>query len=153
MLTLLFLSVESTPNRRWPLFLLFGMVSGLSIWSLELEITFNIALWILLLLRRHLSLNNALIAIDGFILGYAPAIAFNLTHHFANWDVVREKTGGGLVTLFRLETFSKIFVTEMPKFFGPDTVLWYYPNKPASGFVFYTVAAVAMVVAALPFLR
>jgi hypothetical protein len=152
-LTLLFLSIESTPNRRWPLFLLFGIVSGLSIWSLELGITFNIALWILLLLRRHSSLNNALIAVGGFILGYAPAIAFNLTHHFANWNAVHEKTGGGLAMLFRPEALSEIFLSEMPKFFGPDTVLWYYPEKPASGFVFYTIAIVAVCVAAWPFIR
>src|SRR6266404_9199636 len=37
-LTILFLSIESTPNRRWPRFFLFGIVSGLSIWSLELGI-------------------------------------------------------------------------------------------------------------------
>ena len=153
LLTLLFLSIASISNRRWPLFLLFGIVSGLSICGLELGITFNVALWTLLLLRRHLSLNKALIAVGGFIVGYAPAIAFNLTHHSANWNAVHEKTGGGLVTLFRAETFSKIFLTEMPKFFGPDTVLWYYPGKPAWGFVFYAIAAVAVGVAALPFLQ
>src|SRR5256886_13244256 len=102
-LMLLFLSIESTPNRRSLQFLLFGIVSGLSIWSLELGITFNIALWIFLLLRRHSSLNNALIAVGGFIFGYAPAIAFNLTHHFANWNAVHEKTSGGLALFFRPE--------------------------------------------------
>src|SRR5437016_12806977 len=100
-LTLLFLSIESTPNRRWPRFFLFGIVSGLSIWSLELGIAFDIALWILLLLRRNLSLKNALVAVGGFLVGYAPAITFNLAHHFANWNVVREKTGGGLALFFR----------------------------------------------------
>ena len=152
-LTLLFLSIESSPNRRWPLFLLFGIVSAFSVWSLELGITFNIALWILLLLRRDLSLKNALVAVGGLLLGYAPAIAFNLTHHFANWNVVREKTGGGLALFFRLEALSQIFLIEMPKFFGPDTVLWYYPQKPASGFIFYTIAIVAVGVAAWPFIR
>jgi hypothetical protein len=152
-LTLLFLSIESAPNRGWPRFLLFGIVSGLTIWSLELGITLNVAFWTLLLLRRYLSLNNALTAVGGFIIGYAPAIAFNLTHHFANWNAVHEKTGGGLVTLFRPETLSKIFITEMPKFFGPDTVLWYYPDKPASGFVFYAIAVVAVGVAGWPFVR
>src|SRR5215510_6270701 len=39
-LTLLFASIKSTPNRRWPLFFLFGIVSGLTIWGLELGITF-----------------------------------------------------------------------------------------------------------------
>ena len=153
-LTLLFLSVASTPNRRWPLFFLFGIVSGLTIWSLELGIMFNVALWILLLLRRHLSLNHALTAVGGFIMGYAPAIAFNVTHHLANWNAVQEKTGGGLLTLFqRPQTFAEIFVAEMPKFFGPDTVLWYYPETPASGFVFYAIAVVAVGVAAWPFIR
>src|SRR4029434_9998317 len=58
LLIILFLSLESFPNRRWPLFLLFGVVSGLSIWSLELGIAFNAALWILLFMRRA-SLKNA----------------------------------------------------------------------------------------------
>jgi hypothetical protein len=152
-LMLLFLSIESTPNRRWYLFLLFGVLSGLSVYGLELGITFDIALWILLLFRRNLSPKNALVAAGGFILGYAPAIAFNLTHRFANWSVVREKSGGGLAQLFRPETLFQIFVTEMPKFFGPDTVLWYYRERPASGFVFYAVAIVSACVAAWPFVR
>jgi hypothetical protein len=152
-LMLLFLSIESTPNRRSLQFLFFGIVSGLSIWSLELGITFDIALWILLLLRRNLSLKNALVAAGGFILGYAPAIAFNVTHRFANWNVVREKSGGGLALFFRPEALFQIFVTEMPKFFGPDTVLWYYPERPASGFVFYAIAIVTVCVAAWPFVR
>lgn len=154
LLTILWLSIRSTPNRRWPLFLLFGVISGLSIWSLELGIAFNAALWVLILLRRSLSLKNALLAFGGFIAGYSPAIVFNLTHHFANWNSVLEKTGGGgITTLFRLGTLSQIFVTEMPKFFGADTVLWYYSEKPVAGFVFYIIALVAVAVAAWPFVR
>src|SRR6266480_6885108 len=84
LLTILFLSIQSTPNRRWPLFLLFGAISGLSIWNLELGITFNLALWVLILMRRSLSFKNALMALAGFIAGYSPALVFNLTHHFAN---------------------------------------------------------------------
>jgi hypothetical protein len=154
LLTILFLSIQSTPNQRWPLFVLFGTVSGLSIWSLELGISFNLALWVLILMRRSLSLKNALVALAGFLAGYSPAIVFNLTHHFANWNSVLEKTGGGGVTaLYHPETLSQIFVTEMPKFFGVDTVLWYYPEKPAAGFVFYTIALLAAGVAAWPFIR
>src|SRR5438094_8197518 len=41
----------------------------------------------------------------------------------------------------------------MPKFFGADTVLWYYPEKPALGFVFYTIALLASGVAVWPFIR
>src|SRR6266849_6137327 len=81
-LTLLFLSIESTPNRRWPRFFLFGIVSGLSIWSLDLGV-----------------------ALAGFVIGYAPAVAFNLAYHFANWRAVIEKTGGGgFAQIFRPET-------------------------------------------------
>ncbi len=154
LLTILFLSIQSSRNPRWPLFLLFGIVSGLSIWSLELGIAFNVALWILFLMRRNLSFTNALVALAGFIIGYSPAIAFNLTHHFANWRAVLGKTGGGGVALlFHLETLSQIFLTEMPKFFGGDTVLWYYPEKPASGFLFYMIALLAAGVAVWPFIR
>jgi hypothetical protein len=154
LLTILFLSIQSTPNRRWPLFLLFGAISGLSIWNLELGITFNVALWVLILMRRSLSLQNALVALAGFIAGYSPAIVFNLAHHFANWNAVLEKTGGGrFAALFHLETLSQIFLTEMPKFFGADTVLWYYPEKPAMGFVFYAIALLAAGAAASPFIR
>jgi 4-amino-4-deoxy-L-arabinose transferase-like glycosyltransferase len=154
LLTILFLSIQSTPNRRWPLFLLFGAVSGLSIWSLELGIAFNVALWVLILMRRNLSFNNTLVALAGFTVGYAPAIVFNLTHHLANWNAVLGKTGGGgLALLFHPDVLSQIFLTEMPKFFGADTVLWYYPRKPALGFVFYTIALLAAGVAVWPFIR
>lgn len=153
-LTILFFLVQSAPNPRRLLFLLFGVVSGLSIWSLELGIAFNVALWILLLMRRNLSFANVLVALAGFVIGYGPAIAFNLTHHFANWHAVLEKTGGGgLAVLFHPETLSQIFLTEMPKFFGVNTVLWFYPEKPASGLVFYMIALLAVGVSVWPFIR
>jgi 4-amino-4-deoxy-L-arabinose transferase-like glycosyltransferase len=153
-LTLLFLSTESIPNRKWPVFFLFGIVSGLSIWSLELGIAFHAALWVLLLMRRGLSLKHLAIALAGFIIGYGPAVAFNLTHHFANWHAMFEKTGsGGLALFFRPGALSQIILNEMPKFFGPDTVLWYYPEKPASGFIFYTIVILVVGVAAWPFIR
>jgi hypothetical protein len=153
LLTILFLAIESTPNRRWPLFLLFGIVSGSSIWSLELGLAFNVALWVLLLMRRNLSFHSVLLAVAGFIIGYAPAIVFNVTHHFANWHAIVEKTGGGFGSLFNAAALWQILFVEMPKFFGADTVLWYYPQKPASGFIFYTIAIVAVGVAAWPFIR
>src|SRR5262249_38891366 len=134
--------------------LLFGVISGLSIWGLELGIAFNVALWLLILMRRNLSVKNALVAVTGFIAGYSPAIIFNLTHRLANWNSVLEKTGGGgITTLYQPGTLSPILVTEMPKFFGADTVLWYYPEKPAAGFVFYIIALLAVGVAGWPFLR
>src|SRR5260370_4251212 len=41
----------------------------------------------------------------------------------------------------------------MPKFFGVDTVLWYYPEKSPSGCIFYAIALLATGVAAWPFIR
>jgi hypothetical protein len=151
LLTILFLSLESAQRRR-ALFFLFGVVSGLSIWSLELGIAFNVALWLLILMRRGLVLGNILAALAGFCIGYAPVVLFNVTHHFANWASVLEKSGGSESgSLFRPSTLSQIFLIEMPKFFGPDTVLWYYPETPASGLVFYGIALLATGVAAWPF--
>src|SRR6266496_1260902 len=154
LLTILFLWIQSSPDGKWPLLLLFGIVSGLNIWSLELGIAFTAALWLLLLLRRGLSFKNALVALIGLVVGYLPAIAFNLAHQFANWTAVLEKTaGGGLGVLFRSNALWQIFVIEMPKFFGVDTILWYYPQKSTSGVIFYAIALVATGVAAWPFIR
>jgi hypothetical protein len=44
-------------------------------------------------------------------------------------------------------------VHELPKFFGPDTVLWYYPERTWTGVVCYTIAAVAIATTLLPFAR
>jgi hypothetical protein len=152
LLTVLFLSLESAQTRR-ALFFFFGAVSALSILSLELGIAFNIALWLLILARRGLVLGNVIAAFGGFCFGYAPVVLFNVTNHFANWAAVLEKSGGGgLRSLFRPSTLSQIFFVEMPKFFGPDTVLWYYPETPASGVVFYGIALLALGVAAWPFI-
>jgi hypothetical protein len=153
LLTILFLSQESAQTRRL-LFLLFGTVSGLSIWGLELGIAFNVALWLLILMRRGVVLGNILAALAGFCIGYAPVVLFNVTHHFANWRAVLEKSGGSQPgSLFRSPTLSQIFLVEMPKFFGPDTVLWYYPETRTSGFIFYGIALLATGMAAWPFVR
>jgi hypothetical protein len=41
----------------------------------------------------------------------------------------------------------------MPKFFGLDTVLWYYGEKPAVGYVFYAIALFALGAAMWPFIK
>ncbi len=137
---------------------LFGLTSGLSIWFLEISLTLVAALWVLLLLWRKMSIQQFLVAAGAFLVGYAPAIFYNLTHQFANWRTVfLEKTGVSPIIavshLFRPTVLHHIFVTEMPKFFGPDTVLWYYPEKPWTGFIFYALALVAIAVALIPFVR
>ena len=90
----------------------------------------------------------------GFLLGYAPVIVFNLTHRFSNWRYVAiERPGGGFSALFQLSNWRRIFLDEMPKFFGPDTVLWYYAEKPVAGYVFYAVALFALGVGIWPFVK
>jgi len=44
-------------------------------------------------------------------------------------------------------------VDEMPKFFGPDTVLWYYREKPAVGYVSYAISLLALGMAMWPFVK
>src|SRR5262245_27399486 len=102
-LTLLFASIESAsvPNRRT--LVLFGLVSGLSIWCLELVLPLVAAFWLLLIFRRRISLSRALGGLIGFLLGYAPVIVFNLIHRFSNWRYVAvESPGGGFAALFQL---------------------------------------------------
>jgi hypothetical protein len=153
-LTMLFASIESDrAPKRWTLFF-FGLASGVSVWCLELVIPLMGALWMLLILRRRLSLNNAAAGLVGLVMGYAPVTAFNFTHHFSNWRyLIVERPGGGISSLFHLSALGRILLNEMPKFFGPDTVLWYYPETPASGYVFYAIALFAVVVAIWPFAK
>ncbi len=153
-LTLLFASMESSsvPKRRT--LLLFGLASGLSIWCLELAVPLVAALWLLLILRRRISLRSAPAGLIGFLLGYAPVIVFNLAYRFSNWRyVVIERPGGGFSALLQLSNWQRIFLDEMPKFFGPDTVLWYYAEKPAAGYVFYAIALFALGVGIWPFVK
>src|SRR6266487_2145918 len=85
-LTLLFASIESSSVPRRRTLLLFGLASGLSIWCLELAVPLVAALWLLLILRRRISLSGgALAVLIGFLVGYAPVIVFNLLYRFSNW--------------------------------------------------------------------
>ena len=123
---LLFASIKSVSVPKPRTLLLFGLASGLTIWCLELAVPVVAALWLLLILRRRISLSSALTGLIGFALGYAPVIVFNLIHRFSNWRyVLIESPGGGFSALFQLSSWRRIFLDEMPKFFGPDTVLWY----------------------------
>jgi hypothetical protein len=145
--------MESRPVPRPGKLFCFGLVSGLSLWGLELGLTFNAALWLLLALRGKLPARNALAGLAGFLAGYLPALLFNLTHHSSNWQQVFFEKTGGEMTLFHVGTLAQIFVREMPKFFGPDTVFWYYPETPAFGPALYLVALLAVAAALWPFLK
>ncbi len=153
-LTMLFASIESSsvPKRR--VLLLFGLASGVSIWCLELAVPLVAALWLLLILRRRISLRSASVVLIGLLVGYAPVIMFNLLHQFSNWRyVVIERPGGGFSSLLQLSNWRRIFLNEMPKFFGPDTVLWYYAEKPAIGYLFYAIALFGLGVGIWPFVK
>jgi hypothetical protein len=81
-------------------------------------------------------------------------IVFNLVHRFSNWRYVAvQRPGGGFSALLQLSAWRRIFLDEMPKFFGPDTVLWYYQEKPGAGYVFYAIALLALGAAMWPFLQ
>lgn len=138
----LFLWIDSATSRMGLRTFVFGLASGLSMTCLELALFPIAALSVLLAVRRKVTLKSAAAGLLGFAIGYAPAIVYNLTHHFSNWrEVFVDKTGSSAKPLLTLATVSQIFADEMPKFFGPDTVLWYYPEKPLSGYVFYALAS------------
>jgi hypothetical protein len=153
-LTILFASIDSELDPKRKTLFLFGLASGVSIWCLELAIPLVGALWMLLILRRRLRLNNGAASFAGFMVGYLPVIACNLMHHLNNWRyLLFERPGSGFSSLFHLSAFGRIFLDEMPKYFGPDTVLWYYPETPASGYVFYAIGLLAVAVAIWPFAK
>jgi len=154
LLTMLFAKIASEGNSKWPLFFLFGLTSGASIWCLELSAPVVAALWFLLIMRGRISLKKAGAGLMGFLAGYGAVIFWNCMHHFGNWRyLLWERPGGGFSSLLQISTYSEIFLREMPRFFGPDTVLWYYPDRPISGYVFYAIALAAVAIGAWPFLR
>jgi hypothetical protein len=154
LLTILFVSIESASSPKRTTLFFFGLVCGLSIWCLELAMPLAVALWLLLILRGRVSLNNAAAGLLGIVVGYVPVIAFNFTHHFSNWRyLIIERPRAGFSSLFQLSTYERIFLHEMPKFFGPDTVFLYYRDTPASGYIFYAIAVLAVIVAMWPFVH
>jgi hypothetical protein len=151
-LTILFFSLVSGSRPTARKMFLFGLACGVSVWNLELIMSLVGAFGVLLLLRRRFSVRNAVAGTGGLLCGYAPAIVFNLTHAFSNWkEVFSSKISvAGLLTP---ATFRSIFVDEMPKFFAHDTVLWYYADTPAIGYVFYAISLVAVTIALFPFVK
>src|SRR5437867_4111945 len=89
-LTMLFTSVASDWARKQTTLFFFGLASAVSIWCLELAIPIVAAFWMLLILRRKLSLNNADLAFGGCVVGYLPVVACNLMPHFNNWRQERD---------------------------------------------------------------
>ena len=149
-LTIFFWRIASSPTPQRKDWVFFGLASGLSVWCLELSLTLNAAFWLLLALHRKLSVKNAAIGLTGFLIGYAPVIVFNFTHQFSNWRTVFQATtgsasaGGSLPLLFHPSTLNQIFFKELPKFFGPDTLIWYYPQTSIIGWMFYVIALCAV---------
>src|SRR5262249_39984146 len=101
-------------------------------------------------LRRRFSIKSLGTALSGFVIGYGPAIWWNLTHALRNWHFVfaEKPEAAGLAQRFGLQAWREIFVHEMPKFFSDDTVLWYYPETKWTGYVLYAAVAFALVLAA-----
>ena len=149
-LVILFLMIEKQTAPRARHFFLFGLLCGISFWGMELLFIPIVVLWVLLLLRRKFSISGFATALGGFVLGYAPAIWWNLTHSFRNWHFLffEKPEAGGLAARFGWSAWREIIFHEMPKFFTADTVLWYYPQTHWSGYILYGVTLVAVAIAA-----
>ena len=158
-LTIFFWRIASLPTPKRSDFVFFGLASGLSVWCLELSLTLNVAFWLLLALQRKFPIRNSGIALTGFVIGYAPVITFNFAHQFANWRTIFQATTGvasvgtSLPQLLHPSTFQKIFLQELPNFFGPDTLIWYYPQTSIIGWMFYVIALLAVGIALWSLIR
>ena len=148
LLVILFLIVEKQETHRARDSFLFGLVCGIAFWGMELLLIMIVALWVLLLLRRKFLAFATTLA--GFVIGYAPATWWNLTHSMRNWHFVffEKPEAGDFATRFGFQAWREIFFHEMPKFFSADTVLWYYPQTKWTGYVLYFATAIALIVAA-----
>ena len=149
-LVILFVAVEKqNPPRARDIFF-FGLICGISLWGMELLLILILALWILLLLRRKFPVKGFAAAVGGFVIGYAPALWWNLTHAMQNWYFLffEKPEAGGMAARFGLQAWREILLHEMPKFFSDDTVLWYFPETKWTGYVLYLVIAIALIVAA-----
>jgi len=151
LLAVLFAALDSPSPARASKYFLFGLVSGLGLWSLELGLTVIAAFWALLAVRGRLSAGTASTAMYGLLAGYGPAIIYNLTHDYANWlQVFGKKTTGNWGSLFQFSTVYEVFFREMPKLFGSDTILWYYPETSVTGWVMYVAVLLALAAAIVP---
>jgi hypothetical protein len=101
-------------------------------------------------LRRKFSISGLGAAVGGFAICYGPAAWWNLRHSYLNWRFLflEKPQAGGLATRFGVSAWREIILHEMPKFFSPDTVLWYYPETHWSGYVLYAVTLIAVAIAA-----
>jgi hypothetical protein len=154
-LIILFLGLEKQESPRKSHIFGFGLLCGISVWGMELLLIPIIALWVMLFLRRKFSMSGLGAGLGGFVIGYAPAIWWNVTHSLRNWHFLffEKPEAGGIAARFGLSAWREIFLHEMPKFFSADTVLWYYPETHWSGYVLYAVTLVAVAVAAWTALR
>jgi 4-amino-4-deoxy-L-arabinose transferase-like glycosyltransferase len=145
-LVVLFLIVEKQNGSRARNFFLFGLLCGIALWGMELLLITIVALWLLLILERRLSIRTFGAGAAGFLLGYAPAICWNLTHSMRNWHFlfVEKPEAGGFAARFGPQAWREIFLNELPKFFNDDTVLWYFPETKWIGYVLYFITVLAI---------
>ncbi len=146
---LFLLLLETRPRSPWP-FVAFGAVAGLSLWAMELALPVAGTAAVLLLLRRALPPRQAAAALGGAVAGYLPALLFNVTHGMASWkEIAARKLAAepSPVEVPILRLARRFFLVELPRFFGADTVMWYYPEKSATGTLYAIVFLLALALA------
>jgi len=146
---LFLLLLETRPRSAWRHFT-FGLVAGVALWCVELVLPVVLLAIGALLLRRAVSLRQGAAAVAGTAVGYLPALYYNFTHSFAGWKEIAEKrlAGEPPVEVPMLRLVVRFFLAEMPRFFGPDTVLWYFPERSVSGAVYWVAVLLSLVLAA-----
>lgn len=130
-------------------YILLGLVAGIALWCFELILPFLVLClaYLAAVNRNAVSDRRFLLTLCFGLAGYSPALSYNLTHQWANWRfLIQQKLGAGkgIAGLFDPHTWAEILTHDLPRFFGPDTVLWYKPEVHTSGLVFYCIALVAL---------
>jgi hypothetical protein len=143
------LRIAEERTRRWGHYALLGLAAGAGLWCIEmlLPVVLVAVAYLGLTKRSALRDRSALLAWAAFFVGYAPSLVYNLRTGGANWKALaadRLSAGWGAAAALDMGSLWRVVSFEMPRFFGPDTVLWYHDDAPVSGIVVYAIfAAVA----------
>lgn len=126
-----------------------GGIGGLGLWCFEITLTTFAPLLVWLAWRKPSPLRDrrSALLLAGFVTGYAPSLLYNLRNAGANWRTLGEgKLSGGANAgaLLDPETLWQVLSWELPRFFGPDTVVWYLEDWHVSGALFYAAALVTV---------
>jgi len=139
-------------RKSWHYYAMWGFLSGLAWWNLEIILSFLVTSCILwFILDRKLFLKSTtLVFVVFFILGCSPFIYYNLTHNYQNVKFVfgsllmKKSQNIGEFDLWRwgawkIQFIYELFSATLPRFFEPDNEWSYFRGISLLSWVQYFI--------------